>query len=137
MGSQKSWLGGVVSWAFGGYSEEEKTKFFEILRYDPDLVLSGLSDKIPVNLNHIMADISVQLERGSLTLSLSTPTLNNVDTTGKSLPFLETTFNTLDVVVMLLGDGSHTRTTLTLADLNVYEVLGYEVDPKITKNSGA
>ena len=137
MGSQKSWLGGVVSWAFGGYSEEEKTKFFEILRYDPDLVLSGLSDKIPVNLNHIMADISVQLERGSLTLSLSTPTLNNVDTTGKSLPFLETTFNTLDVVVMLLGDGSHTRTTLTLADLNVYEVLGYEVDHKITKNSGA
>ena len=32
-GSQKSWLGGVVSWAFGGYSEEEKSKFFEALKF--------------------------------------------------------------------------------------------------------
>ena len=31
-----------VSWAFGGYSEEEKSKFFEALKYDPDYILSDL-----------------------------------------------------------------------------------------------
>ena len=109
-------------------------QFFEILRYDPDLVLSGLSSKQPVDLNHIMADVSVKLERGSLTLSLSTPTLSTVDTAGESLPFLELTFNTLDVVLILLGDGSHTRTTITLADLNVYEA--YEADTKAAITGG-
>jgi hypothetical protein len=78
-----------------------------------------------------MADISVQLERGSLTLSLSAPTLHNFDSAGESLPFLEATFSTLDVAI-LLGDGSHTRTTLTLADLNVFEAL----DPKLSMKSG-
>ena len=91
--------------------------------------MSGLASKSAIDLNRIVADVSVLLDRGSLTLGLSTPALSK--SAGEFLPFLELAFNTLDVVIILLGDdASRMKSTLSLADINVYEAL----DPKVVAN---
>ena len=91
-------------------------------------------------MNNILADVSVYIEKGSFTISLSPPSISPKNSfgnlpdslgtssgvhsciqPGESLPFLEVNFFGLDTVVLALGDTAHMKVNVSLDDLNIID----------------
>lgn len=115
-----SWLGGILAWATGAEeSEEERRKLFEALKYDPELVLRG-SANYHQDPEEAIATIVVLLEKGSIRLALSSPSV----TSSFSLPFLIFRLTSLNMKTNVLNVG--TSLEVKLDNIEAFEIISSE-----------
>lgn len=144
--SAGSWLGGVMSWAIGGWyggvSEEEKRKLLEALHYDPEALLGGKGGGSGSGTEHgaqpdtrpnapaeaPAAFLTVTIKHGCVTMGLSAPdnTKHRAYSSYDCIPFLELAFDCFDSGVSLYPDSKHVKVDLSLHDMEVYESLPAE-----------
>lgn len=126
--STNGWLGGVLAWATGvEESEEERRKLFEALKYDPELVLRG-SSNYNQDPEEAVATIVVLLEKGSIKLSLSSPSV----TSSFSLPFLMFRLTSLNVKTNILNVG--TSLEVKLDNIEAFEMMASEASDTQTSH---
>ena len=115
-----SWLGGILAWATGAEeSEEERRKLFEALKYDPELVLRG-SSNYNQDPEEAIATIVVLLEKGSVRLALSSPSV----TSSFSLPFIIFRLTSLNMKTNVLNVG--TSLEVKLENIEAFEIISSE-----------
>ena len=122
------WLGGILAWATGAEeSEEERRKLFEALKYDPELVLRG-SSNYNQDPEEAVATIVVLLEKGSIRLALSSPSV----TSSFSLPFLIFRLTSLNMKTNILNVG--TSLEVKLDNIEAFEMMSSEASDTQTSH---
>lgn len=123
---ETTFWGGWMTWLSGGgktgVQEEEKRKFFEALRTEPDRLFRAGAPEFEDN--ELSAVVTLQVREGSLTIGLSSPEVSLLSQQSCApIPFLKIEFSDLCNNVYIMGNGAHTKVELTLQNLDLFEIL--------------